>query len=226
MVGFGDAEFLVKEAPRREVVALIVANHYSHRAVNNAYIHLGVYHRGALVGALQLGYAMNPASARNIVAGTCNRGYLELNRMWLSDAVPRNGESMAIAYAVKYIRAAHPAVDWIQSFADERCGLWGVVYQACNFVYCGFHRSTFYELDGVWYHKILATSVTRQGGRGAHLRENLHRASRHVFRQFRYVLFLKRSARRRLLLPIHPYPKPDRDGNGALVGTSLMGIAA
>ena len=54
--------------------------------------------------------------------------------MWLSDDAPRNSESRAISYAVKYIRKACPSVVWIQSFADERCGGLGVVYQAANFL--------------------------------------------------------------------------------------------
>ncbi|MGQ9370540.1 Mom family adenine methylcarbamoylation protein [Azospirillum sp. A39] len=212
IVGFGDAQFQVRAIARETAAAMIKAHHYSRRVVANSYVHLGVFHRGVLSGALQYGYAMNPASGRNVVAGTGNRDYLELNRMWLSDAVPRNGESMAIAFSVKYIKKILPAVAWIQSFADERCGRWGVVYQACNFLYCGFHRSTFYELDGVWYHKILATCRSRQGVRSAYLQANLDRARPHVFRQFRYVLFLRPAARRRLCLSVLPYPKPEGAG--------------
>lgn len=209
IVGFGDAEFQVREIPRSEAVGIILRHHYSHRIVNNSYVHLGVFHHGCLLGALQYGYAMNPSSGKNVVSATGNRDYLELNRMWLSDSIPRNGESMAISFSLKFIKAVYPAVQWVQSFADERCGRWGVVYQACSFLYCGQHHTTFYELDGDWYHKILATSVGRQGDRSKHLRANLHRATRHVFRQFRYVFFLRPAARKRLLLPVLPYPKPE-----------------
>lgn len=59
--------------------------------------------------------------------------HMELNRMWLSGAAPRNSESRAISYSIKYIRQACPSVAWIQSFADERCKSLGVVYQAVNF---------------------------------------------------------------------------------------------
>lgn len=210
IVGFGDAEFSVREVPRSVATEIIVRHHYSRRIVQNSYIHLGVFLRGELVGVLQFGYAMNPASGKSVVADTGNREYLELNRMWLSDAVPRNGESMAISYSVKYIKAVFPQVQWIQSFADERCGCWGVVYQACNFVYCGFHRTTFFHLDGEWFHEMLLTAHKKMGTRGAFLRENLHRAARHSFRQFRYVLFIKASARKRLLKKVQPYPKPAR----------------
>ena len=133
-------------------------------------------------------------------------GYLELNRMWLDDVCPRNTESQAISYAVKYIRRACPTVAWIQSFADERCGGLGVVYQASNFVYCGSHLTTFWHLDGDWYHKLMLTAH-REKGRGKYLQANLTRATRHQFRQFRYVLFLKPSWRKRLRLAVQAYPK-------------------
>ena len=128
--------------------------------------------------------------------------------MWLADVCPRNSESMAISYAVKYIRRASPSVAWIQSFADERCGRLGVVYQASNFLYLGSHVSPFYFLDGDYYHNIIMTAHRKSGGRGRMLRENKKRAIPLAYRQFRYVLFLKQSWRKRLRLKIQPYPKP------------------
>lgn len=41
------------------------------------------------------------------------------------------------------------------------------------------------------------------------LRENKKRAIPLAYRQFRYVLFLKQSWRKRLRLKIQPYPKPE-----------------
>jgi len=182
--------------------------HYSHRVVNNSYLHLGVYLDGALEGVLQFGYALCPARAGKVVADTVQGEYLELNRMWLSDVAPRNSESRAISYAVKYIRRACPSVAWIQSFADERCGGLGVVYQAANFLYLGSHRTTFYMLDGETYHDMLLTAHRKGGQRGAYLRANLHRAEKRTLRQFRYIFFLKRAWMKRLRMSVQPYPKP------------------
>jgi adenine modification enzyme len=210
VIGFGDEAYHVKEIPSKLARETIRANHYSKTIVNNSYVNLGVYWRGVFVGCLQFGYAMNPNSGRRVVAGTENRQYLELNRMWVADVVPANGESMAIAYAIRFIRARYPGVQWIQSFADERCGRWGVVYQAANFQYLGHHLTDFWLLDGEWYHDLLVTAHKKGGGRGHFLRENLHRAERRRFRQFRYIRFLDRAARKRLLKPIVPdYPKPE-----------------
>lgn len=83
--------------------------------------------------------------------------------MWLADSAPRNSESQALSYAIKYIRRVRPRVAWIQSFADERCGAWGVVYQAANFLYLRHHWTSFYELDGETYHEMLL-SAHKKGG--------------------------------------------------------------
>ena len=52
--------------------------------------------------------------------------------MWLDDKAKRNSESMAVSYSFKYLRGKFPKVKWVQSFADERCGGFGIVYQACS----------------------------------------------------------------------------------------------
>jgi hypothetical protein len=205
--GFGKKDLYLAAIPAARARETIVARHYSRRVVNNSYVHLGVYHQGLFRGVLQFGYALNPRCAGKVVEGTDVGEYLELNRMWLDDACPRNTESQSISYALKYIRQACPTVAWVQSFADERCGGLGVVYQASNFQYCGSHLTTFWHLDGEWYHEMMLTAHRKAGQRGEYLRANLSRATRHRFRQFRYVLFLKQSWRKRLRLPVLPYPK-------------------
>lgn len=205
--GFGKHDLYLAAIPAARARETIVARHYSKRVVNNSYVHLGVYHQGQFRGVLQFGYALNPHLAGKVVDGTKVGEYLELNRMWLDDACPRNTESQAISFAVKYIRRACPTVAWVQSFADERCGGLGVVYQASNFLYCGSHLTTFWHLDGDWFHVLMLTAHRKQGGRAQFLRENLSRATRHQFRQFRYVLFLKHPWRKRLRLSVQPYPK-------------------
>lgn len=209
--GFGTADFYVAQIPCATARSVIIEHHYSHRVVNNSYLHLGVFREGAFEGVLQWGYALNPARAGKVVANTTQGQYLELNRMWLSDDAPRNSESRAISYALKFIRRACPSVAWVQSFADERCQGLGVVYQACSFLYLGFHESPFYELDGEVYHKLLVTAHLKSGKRGAYLRANLDRARKIMLRQYRYIRFLKTDWIKRLRMPILPYPKRQPD---------------
>ena len=206
VAGFGCRDFYVAWIPSRLARELILKHHYSHRIVNNSYCHLGVYYRRNLAGALSFGYALNPVQVGKIVPDTKVGEYMELNRMWLADVAPRNSESRALSYAFKYIKRACPSVAWVQSFADERCGRNGVVYQASNFLYCGHHWTDFYFLDAEYYHPMLLTAHKKSGIRGRILREEKDRAIPFRFRQFRYVYFIKNSWRKRLALKTHPYP--------------------
>ncbi len=188
--GFGTGQFQVREIQRDQANALI-RKHRSHTIVANNYVHRGVFIDGETLGVLQSGYAMNPSSGGAVVEGTTNDQYPELSRMWLDDDAPRLSERRAIAYAVRYTRRAWPSVKWLHSFANERCGLNGAVYQACNFVFVGEHLSTFWEVDGAFFHNVIMTAKGQgRGERGAWLRANADRAIRHELRQFRYLFFM------------------------------------
>ena len=209
LLGFGEAAFHVRVVDRDLANRIIIANHYSRRVYTASTVHLGVFIDGRMEGVLQFGFAMNPASADSVVAGTLMSEYLELNRMWLAEAAPRNSESRALAHAIRYIRRARPKVKWIQSFADERCGLFGTVYQAAGFTYHGEHVGIFWEVDGEFFHNSLMTnSRSATMPRAAFLLTNRDRAVRHELRQFRYLRFLQNRFAKGCRHPVQPFPKP------------------
>lgn len=208
VIGYGDLSFKVEEVDRNLANKIIKANHYSGKVYNGTYIHLGVFIDNELLGILQYGYAMNPASCSSVVQGTKKDEYLELNRMWLDDKAPRNSESKAIGYSIKYIKNRFKGkIKWIQSFADERCGGFGIVYQACSFRYYGEHTSSFWELDGETYHNSIMTRKNLKGYKLLTDPKNKERVNHYSLRQFRYIKFLKQNWVKRCLLKEKPYPK-------------------
>ena len=207
VVGFGADDFYLEIIPKHKADALIVKHHYSHKVYAGSMLHFGVFIDGALLGVLQYGAAMNPASGGSVVDGTTIDTFLELNRMWMDDIAPRNTESRAIAYSMKLIRKLRPRTEWVQSFADERCGGLGIVYQAANFEYYGEHTSVFWELDGITYHNIAMTVRTRKNAKEQHLQNNRERAVSQSLRQFRYIYWIDRRAKKRVKLKQQPYPK-------------------
>ncbi|MFO0448978.1 MAG: hypothetical protein ACK52I_10035 [Pseudomonadota bacterium] len=222
IVGFGSTEFCIKEIDRNKANDIIVKNHYSHKFYNATYIHLGVFIENEIVGVLQFGYAMNPASGGSVVKGTELDQYLELNRMWLDDKAPRNSESTAISYAIRFIRGKYKRVKWIQSFADERCGGFGIVYQAANFEYYGEHTATFWTLDGEVFHNSIKTSRIA-GPRGYDLLndpKNKDRVTSDKLRQFRYIYWLDHSWKKNCQLTQKPYLKHYAGGAILNVNTS------
>jgi len=209
-LGFGTENFYVKEIPKKISNDIIIKNHYSHKVAGFAttYIYLGVFYKEQLLGSLQYGFCMNPASAKNIVTGTGIYEHLELNRMWLCDSIDiKYPESQAISYSIKYIKRKHKKIKWVQSFADERCGGFGIVYQACSFSFYGEHLSEFYELEGKYYHKIALTNTADNREAYRYIRENKDRATKKTLRQFRYIKFLDKREKKKCLLKEKPYPK-------------------
>lgn len=209
VVGFGDDSFCVREINRDLANAIIKKNHYSGKFYSATYIHLGVFIDGEQCGVLQFGYAMNPASAGSVVAGTEMDQYLELNRMWLNDFAPHCSESRALSCAFKFIRRKYPKIKWVQSFADERCGKFGAVYQASGFRYFGEHTAVFWELDGVVYHNSLMTRDPNLSKSAARLQDGKDRAASSELRQFRYIYFMAPRFAKGVKLKEQPFPKPN-----------------
>ena len=206
-IGFGTDKFYVKEIDRNLANKIIKQNHYSKKIYNGTYIHLGVFHNNVLKGVLQYGYAMNPASCGSVVKGTEIKEYLELNRMWIDDNCIEYAESQAISYSIKYIKRKYKKIKWIQSFADERCGGFGIVYQACSFDYYGEHNSVFWTLDGEIYHNSLMTRNPKLSKSAAFIQANKKKATSQTLRQFRYIKFLFNNQKKNCLLKQKPYPK-------------------
>jgi len=206
-LGFGNEEFYIKEIDRKFANDIIVKNHYSKKFYNATYIHLGLFNISGLIGVLQYGYAMNPASQGSIVKDTSIDEYLELNRMWIKDDVGKYPESRAVSLSIKYIKRKFPKIKWIQSFADERCGGFGIVYQACSFDYYGEHSSVFWEFENEIYHNSLITNNNRNKKAELEKRGFNEKATKFELRQFRYIKFINQKWKKKCLLEQKPYPK-------------------
>lgn len=210
IVGFGCSEFYIKEIDRNKAIEIIVKNHYSKKVFNNSYIHLGCFINNELLGVLQFGHLLNNLSVSTLVEGTNAGEALELNRMWFDDKAQRNTESRALSYSIKYIRGKFKGIQWIQSFADQRCGGFGIVYQAANFSYYGEHTSDFYEIDGEFYHQIMLTNNGKSASKSSkakRLKETKNEAIKHTFRQFRYIYFMNKKTKEKCKLNEQKYPK-------------------
>ena len=209
IVGFGKNDFYVKEINKKLSKDIIIKYHYSHKVCNDAttHIHLGCFIKRELLGVLQFGYAMNPRSCGSIVKGTELNGYKELNRMWFDDKAKRNTASQAISYSIKYIKRKYPHVKWIQSFADERCGKLGIVYQAENFVFYGSHKNIMGEIDGEVYHNSIVTNNKRGKKRQLEAKNWKERAVKLELSQYRYIYFIDQRSKKKCLLKEQVPPK-------------------
>lgn len=207
IIWFWDDVFIIKEINRDLANKIIIENHYSKKFYNATYIHLGVFIDNILLGVLQYWYAMNPASQKSVVSDTEIDEYLELNRMRLDDKAPKNSESKAVGYSIKYIKRKYPKIKWIQSFADERCWCFGIVYQACNFSFYGEHMAKFRTLDWEVFHNSLMTRNPKLSKSAEYIQNNKDSATSEELRQFRYIYFINKKYKDKCLLKEKKYLK-------------------
>lgn len=227
-------ELIVRPVDAKIANRAIEVWHYSGKIVQNSQLHLGVFMRDKLLGVMQFGPSLDKRKLQGLVRGTQWNGFIELNRMAFSDALPRNSESRAIAVAMRMLRKRAPHIEWVVSFADgAQCGD-GTIYRASGFVLTGIKESeNLVRLpSGEVIHKLtLATdtklpyySVTRgrAGGR-ASLAKFAAATGGEILGgyQLRYVYFLNPDARKRLTVPEIPFSRIEEVGASMYRGKKI-----
>lgn len=115
----------------KQAASLVVEHHYLHRRPSISFAY-GLFHRGMLVGVCTYG---TPPS-RHLQMGACPSDpskVIELNRLWVSDSMPKNSESWFVSRTLKLLPARI-----VVSYADTREQHYGYIYRALNFKYAGW----------------------------------------------------------------------------------------
>jgi len=216
-------DIILKPITSAEANALVRKIHYSKKVAPNSQIHIGVFYNGKLEGALQFGPSMDKRKTQGLVRDTPWNGFIELNRMAFSDALPRNSESRAIGVALKMLKKHAPHLEWVISFADgTQCGD-GTIYRASGFVLTQINKNkTIWRLpDGEYAADInFTTGVSSElqkkwgktGTESSHKFLNSIGAEKAEGFQLRYVYFLKPEAKERLTVPILPFSDIEKAG--------------
>ena len=230
-------EILVKPISATDARRIIRALHYSGKVVNNSRIHLGVFLDGRCGGAMQFGPSLDKRKLVGLVRGTLWNEFLELNRLAFADWLPRNGESRALGYAMRWLRKTYPWLKWVVSFADAtQCGD-GTIYRASGFILTGISQGSMWYLPpdlaaingGPIAHRmklqdkssILAVEVQRRTrGKNCTIDEYARRFGGRIQpgHMLRYIYFLDPAARERLTVPILPFSEIERRGAGMYRG--------
>lgn len=204
-------------------------NHYSGKTTNNSQLHIGVYWRGELEGAMQFGPPLDRRKLLGLVEGAPWDSVLELNRMAFTERLPRNSESRAISIAFRILRKHAPQVKWVVSFADAtQCGD-GTIYRASGFKLTGIKKSgNLARIPGVGViHKMsLESDGSRPrpelGGRSYFdLTGGSYDFKKYVAElggeilpghQLRYIRFIDQSWEERLTVPTIPFSEIAEQG--------------
>jgi len=164
----------IKEVSKEVAKELIVNNHYSGKWNNAGFglYNFGYFRPGSDVclGVAVFGYTMHPRS-KLFTHPNPNAIMLELNRMWISDELGKNAESLLISRSLKMLSKLNHNVVAVQSFADGRVGC-GTIYKASNFKYYGSHKTIFAKnkRTGEINHKM---NITRMDSKSIYIRNNV-----------------------------------------------------
>lgn len=124
---------------------LIIKNHYLHRKAPCS-IAFGLFEKSTkeIIGVITYGKPASPPLCIGICGEDEAKNVIELTRLWIKDETPKNTESYFIGNTLKKI-----PYDIIVSFAEDRQGHLGIVYQATNWLYTGLSdRHVTWLIDG------------------------------------------------------------------------------
>ena len=223
---------------QRDAAAFIKRHHYSGTYARNSQLHFGVFLGGFLEGVMQFGPSLDRRKIKGLVADTPWNGFLELNRMAFTEALPRNSESRALGVALRIIRQRYSHIQWVISFADAaQCGD-GTIYRAAGFALTGIKPN-----QSLWHNPKTGERFFDMTARMAVSRSTFDRrgqkfagtgaASMRPFIeagfepipgfQLRYIYFIDPTARARLAVPILPFSKIQEMGAAMYRGEKCAG---
>lgn len=203
---------VMKEVSWEDARTMIIENHYSHTWNNQHHgkINIGIFRDGEFLGVAAFGYPMNPkAKLYREISPFGDGSFVELNRLWISDKLGKNAETILISGAFKIIRACYPQIKYVQSWADGRLGC-GTIYKAANFKYFGYRKSYFFENTetGEIYHNTSMENPRRPFMMADKNREYLDgKLKSFTVKTYRYIYPIYNGKQYKITaIPEKPYP--------------------
>lgn len=203
-----DALYLAPIAP---VLAkqLIVPNHYLHSMPGGTQLSVGVFLGNRVVGAITLG--CGPIMAHALVEEASREDCMALTRFWLTDDLPKNSASRVLGMLIRSLKL-YIDVKFLITYADPSYGHVGTIYQATNWLYIGLSQGTpLYDLgDGIARHSRSLGHVFGTHNIAHFKQQGININLVPQSRKHRYIYFLDRRWRKRLIPDVRPYPKGEQ----------------
>lgn len=201
-------DYLVEPIDKKIAYALVVKYHYLHRKPPCTFA-FGLIHKvdQSVVGIVTYGIPPSSTLLRGICGQNNAKNVYELNRLWVDDSVPKNGESFFVSRTFPYLDR-----EIIVSFADTSHNHVGYIYQALNFTYCGLSakfrdpkvRGLENQHHATYAHGMTNMQLKEKYGNLLYYEERP--------RKHRYVYFNASKQRKKILMKelrytVEPYPK-------------------
>ena len=203
-------DYSIKRIPYKLAMDMVIKHHYLHRKCPCSFA-FGLFDKNnEIKGVVVYGVSCSSTLLKGICGPEEAHNVYELNRLWVDDSVPKNGESFLIANTIKQLDK-----EIIVSFADTSKGHVGYVYQATNFLYCGLSAKFLDpKVRGKenMHHATYAHGMTMKQVKEVYGEENVYYVERP--RKHRYIFFncnkrRKKELKKKLRYKIYPYPKKE-----------------
>lgn len=176
----------------KTAINMITKYHYLHRKTPISWA-FGAYFDNRLLGVLTIGKPASHTLLEGVAGPERAKRVFELNRLWLSDCLPKNSESRFIGWVIRQL----PKGIILVSYADIKHGHIGIVYQSTNWIYTGQSIPFVdYTKEGLDHRSI---------PKSERIKENLIKVKRS--RKNRYVYFTDKKDKIFLRWANLPYPK-------------------
>jgi hypothetical protein len=148
--------YRIAQIDYKTAMDVIVREHYLHRKAPCSAA-FGLFKEDTLLGVICYGTPSSATLRTGIAGPQYATNVVELTRLWVSDEVPKNGESFLIGRTLK-----HAGKEIVVSYAEIDQGHVGTVYQATNWLYTGLSaKRTNWVIEGVDKHcQTLADKYT------------------------------------------------------------------
>lgn len=199
--------YIIEKIDYKTAMDIVVKCHYLHRKAPCSFA-FGLIEKDTqqIKGVIIYGTPSSSSLRQGICGKDEKNNVIELTRLWISDDVPKNGESFLIGNTLKKVDK-----EIIVSYAEIQQGHLGIVYQATNWIYTGLSaKRTNWAIEGINKHsQTIADKYTSK-----ELKEIYGDKFKLVDRprKHRYVYFNCDKKRKKELLQklnykIEPYPK-------------------
>jgi hypothetical protein len=192
------------------VAQAVVRKHHYLRRSASAMFTFGLFDGMDLIGVAIYGKPASPSLCVGVCGPEESQRVVELTRLWIEDATPKNTESFFIGQTLRLLPLDF---DIVVSYAEIGAGHSGIIYQATNWIYTGLSDAHVeWRLDGQAnkHSRHLFDEHGGIDGAKAYYGERLQRHERG--RKHRYIMFRgtkarKKALRAKLRYQVEPYPK-------------------
>lgn len=197
---------------------LVLNFHYMKTFPAGSCLYFGIKHEGmaGLMGVAVFGKSSGTDAKTKIFPDVNPENIIEMQRLWISDALGANAESKTLSLIIDAIKKHYTKIKIVWTYAGGCKDDCGIVYQSSGFMFLGSEPSNdFYLTKNGEYKNLIAAKRFGKAGKGLtdqQIGEKLYGAGELVFAHRHYYFYpIDRSIRRKMQNKCKPFPKQSKN---------------